>query len=108
MGGKLTRSYHSSEQRKPLTNYADVAARPTRLLPLEQLIIPFRLDRCSPSVDGSLALSGFVGYLPNGLPDYRFRTFQERLELVERLRRQIAETGSDGPENFQASHEDRE
>lgn len=72
------------------------------------MIIPFRLKLCGASVDGWMALFGFVGYLPDGLPDYRFRTFQERLELVERLRRQIAETGSDGPENLQASHEDRE
>ena len=33
------------------------------------------------------ALFGFVGYLPDGLPNYGFRPFQERLKLVESLGR---------------------
>jgi hypothetical protein len=57
-------------------------------------------------LDGWAALFGFVGYVADGLTDYGFRPFQERLKLVERLRRQIAETGSDRTENFQATHED--
>lgn len=69
-------------------------------MPLDQMIIPFRLERCGANIEGWVALLGFVGYVPDGLPDYGLRAFQERLELVERLRRQIAETGSDGPENF--------
>ncbi|MFY9732914.1 MAG: M23 family metallopeptidase [Candidatus Acidiferrales bacterium] len=57
---------------------------------------------------GWAALFGFIGYMPDGFPNHGFRSFQERLKFVEGLRREVAKTGSDGPENFQASHEDRE
>jgi hypothetical protein len=46
--------------------------------------------------------------MPDGFPDYGFRPFEERLKLLESMRREVAETGSDGPEYFQARHEDRE
>jgi hypothetical protein len=56
---------------------------------------------------GWAALFGFVGYMPDGIPDYGFRPFEERLNLVECLRRQVAKTGSDCAEYFQPRHEDR-
>ena len=58
--------------------------------------------------EDSPALFGLVGYWPDGFPDYGFRPFEERLNLLESLRREVAETGSYGPEYFQAGHEDRE
>ena len=39
-------------------------------------------------------------------PDYSFRSFQERLKLVEGRRRSVAEARRDGAQGFQATHKD--
>ena len=54
------------------------------------------------------ALFGLVGYRPDGFPDYGFRSFEKQLKFVERLRRQVAKTGSNCAEDLQTSHEDGE
>ena len=51
----------------------------------------------------SVSLSG---HRTDRFPDYRFRSLQERLKLVEGRPRQIAESWSHGAQCFQASRKD--
>ena len=53
----------------------------------------------------SVSLSG---HRTDRFPDYRFRSLQERLKLVEGRPRQIAESWSHGAQCFQASRKDRD